>query len=201
MPLLFNANRFAAVKSVTPLEMERLGYGYGYVLYTTTINALTTPTVLTIPHVQDRALIYVDQVFQGELGLAVPDQPTALILQPPAFAAPTRATSTLAIVVENKGRPSGEVQDFEYARKGIFGIVSLGSNNNLTNWTNYKLPMTWEDLRGRLAWQSFVQGIGQKPAFYRGTLTIPDQQPLHTWLLTNGWGRGFVLINGFNLGR
>lgn len=45
-----------------------------------------------------------------------------------------------------------------------------------------------------------VSGPPAVPAFYRGSLVLAGT-PVQTFLLTPGWGRGVVLVNGFNLGR
>jgi len=199
MPLLPNIQRFGVVNSVMATQMERLGYGYGYVLYAKKLTNFTQPTRLHLREMQDRALVYLDSTFQGALGWTEPNDPRELILQPSA----SSSSPMLYILVENKGRCSAEVNGFQYARKGIHGPVRIGDDYNVTGWSNYLLPMTTDDLSKRLSWQPFTARLGQQPVFYRGVLNVPStvQPPLHTFLLTNGWGRGFVMINGFNLGR
>ena len=38
------------------------------------------------------------------------------------------------------------------------------------------------------------------PAFFRGTFSVSGE-PLDTFILMQGWTKGVVYINGFNLGR
>ena len=99
-----------------------------------------------------------------------------------------------------QGRPSGEVADFSFARKGIYGNVTLGVEV-LTSWTMFSLPL--DDYSTVLRSLPFTNVSGptpQVPSFFRGTLSISGPRT-QTFLLTPDWGRGIVIVNGFNLGR
>jgi len=194
-PLFSSLTLFATTTAPLPLSMEQLGYGYGYVLYVTRLFALSKATQLTITAVQDRALVYLDGVYQGVLGWTEPKEPTQLTLTPSGSSNPL-----LQILVENKGRCSGEVEDFSCARKGVTGTVEL-NDKTLTNWTMYHLPM--ESLSTlKINWRPYGgTPVTQMPTFYRGEFVIRDATPRDTFLLTDGWGHGFVVLNGVNLGR
>ncbi|CAF3222216.1 unnamed protein product [Rotaria socialis] len=74
----------------------------------------------------------------------------------------------------------------------------------LVNWTITKLPM--DDKLTKQAstfnWQPIVSNISTvSPSFYRSIFTINMSQPLHSFLCTDSWGHGFIMINSFNLGR
>ncbi len=103
--------------------------------------------------------------------------------------------------MENKGRPSGEVQDFSWARKGIYGQVTLGSQT-LTNWTHYLMPML-NLSASSFEWKKYQGPVAQIPCFYYAEMNVSDSPPLDTFLLTNGWdildnwGHGLVMINGY----
>ena len=77
--------------------------------------------------------------------------------------------------------------------KGITEGVRLG-NQFLFGWTIYTLPL--KDI-------SSLSYDGQKedkvPAFFRGYLDVDE--PADTFLSMEGWGKGIVFVNGFNLGR
>ncbi|MBQ7231409.1 MAG: beta galactosidase jelly roll domain-containing protein, partial [Oscillospiraceae bacterium] len=60
-------------------------------------------------------------------------------------------------------------------------------------WEMVCLPM--EDL-SKLHWSDAAEG----PRFLRGTLRI-DDVPKDTFLRLDGFTKGFVLVNGFNIGR
>ena len=63
----------------------------------------------------------------------------------------------------------------------------------LFSWVVYPLPMT--DLSGL----SFGGDEAEAPAFYEGTFTV--EEPADTFLRTDSFKKGFVVLNGFNLGR
>lgn len=92
--------------------MEQLGQGYGYVLYSTIITDFTSPQVLQISGMQDRALAYVDGVLQGAVGWNQRDPFWQVTLRPSGA-----RTQRIDILVENKGRCSGNLVDFNCARK------------------------------------------------------------------------------------
>jgi len=205
-PLFASLDLFGKVHSSMPIPMESLGYGYGYVLYTTIIESFTEHlSELAIHTVQDRALVYIDGVYEGELGWAVHGTPSSIPIKPIHA---ENISARLDILVENKGRPSGEVQNFDFAHKGINGQVTINGKPLSGNWTHTLLPMTdlasihfhWLPYDSRLSSSNF-------PSFYRGSFNISSTPALHTFLLVEGWdisdtwGHGFVLINGFNIGR
>jgi len=189
--LFENLAIFNYLNAPQPIEMERLGYGYGYVLYITELNNIEKPAQLVIKSLQDRGLVYLDGIFQGILGWAEINEPTSITITP------KRKNPTLQILVENKGRPSGEVVDFKYARKGIYGVVELDTKL-ISTWTMYLLPMD-NIVSSKIPW-NISSKIVNTPTFYRNVIVIPST-PLHTFMLIDGWGKGVVFLNGFNLGR
>jgi len=124
----------------------------------------------------------------------------------------------LDILIENKGRCSGEVKDLGCAPKVSCSLVSVSSQpsqdifagaNSVTlndtalkvsNFTMTKLPVLSNIAGDFLPFQPFSQSF-DVPSFYRGYLTITDASPKHTWLNFIGFGHGFVMINAFNIGR
>ena len=58
--------------------------------------------------------------------------------------------------------------------------------------------MTMDDLSA-LQWKALEQ-LKTVPAFLRGTLRI-DGKPADTFVRLDGFTKGFVMVNGFNLGR
>jgi len=77
-------------------------------------------------------------------------------------------------------------------RKGIVGQVTL-AGSELSGWENYPLPMT--DLSALQFSRSNVKG----PAFLRGQFELSSLGD--TFLDMRGWGKGYVWLNGYNLGR
>ncbi|KAL1438026.1 hypothetical protein MTO96_048481 [Rhipicephalus appendiculatus] len=79
----------------------------------------------------------------------------------------------------------------------------------MTNWTMEGVPLVRDEdidhLDSLLSKHGHATGKGtqvQPPAFFYGTFTLPQgQDPLDTFFDPTGWGKGVVLVNGFNLGR
>jgi beta-galactosidase len=100
--------------------------------------------------------------------------------------------ATLDILVENTGRVNygPRLQD---GQAGITRSVSL-AGRELSGWQVYSLPMSGpEGLKG---WQT---GFTPGPAFHRGTFSIASVAD--TYLDVSKLGKGFVWVNGHNLGR
>ena len=62
------------------------------------------------------------------------------------------------------------------------------------NWTMYPLPLDNVDKIDFT--KSYTEGL---PAFYRFELEVTERAD--TFLELDGWGKGCVFLNGFNLGR
>ena len=173
----------AAVNTEHPRSMETFGQSYGYILYRT---KLTGPAAgqLVIDDLRDYAAIYLNQKLQGTLDRRL-KQTQLTITVPPG-------PVTLDILVENTGRINygAELQD---GQAGITKSVSL-DGHELSGWQVYSLPMISPD--GLKGWQT--KGIAG-PAFHRGTFTLATVAD--TYLDVSKLGKGFVWVNGHNLGR
>ena len=101
-------------------------------------------------------------------------------------------TATLEILVENMGRVNYGIHLLD--KKGILGGVRLGQRYHF-GWEMY--PLTMDDLSG-LVWGE--QSGFEKPTFLRGNLHL-DEQPKDTYIRLDGFTKGFVTVNGFNIGR
>jgi beta-galactosidase len=174
----------AAVSSETIRPMESLGQSYGYILYRT---QLTGPKSgeLTIDEVRQYAQVYINgkpagtverRLKQKSVSITVPEGP-----------------ATLDILVENTGRinfgkrlPDG--------RAGITGSVSF-DGKPLTGWKIFPLPMSTPATLTH--WKS--NGDVSGPAFHHGTFAL--SKPADTYLDTSKLSKGFVWVNGHNLGR
>ena len=77
-------------------------------------------------------------------------------------------------------------------QKGLIGGVTL-NGIPLEGWAQYGLPM--DNLTGL----TFSAQAPDGPAFYRGTFSV--EKPGFTFLDMRGWGKGYVFVNGHNLGR
>ncbi|MGG1555396.1 glycoside hydrolase family 35 protein [Paenibacillus ferrarius] len=178
----------AAVKSRTPLPMEQIGQDYGFIVYSTNVSGPRTGEQLRIQDVHDRALVFLDGVYQGTVE-RWDNRPLPIDI--PAGGA------KLDILVENMGRVNygHRLRD----PKGITTGVRM-NNQFLFDWTMYPLPMdnvtalTFND-----ASTSSQDANAGKPAFYRGEFQVEEKGD--TFLRTDGWKKGVVWVNGWNLGR
>ncbi|CAF0936848.1 unnamed protein product [Rotaria sp. Silwood1] len=199
--LIENLHPFNVLHNIdVPIQFEYLNQSYGYILYSTQLKDFTgLPEPLLLPWMQDRAVVLLDELVQGVIGWTETD-PIALINLHPIKMNPN---PRLDILVENKGRCCGEIPDLGCSFKGMKDKPWLGLKQ-LGNWTITKLPM--DDQLSQQSttfnWQTIPPGTSIiSPSFYRSTFTIDMSKPLHSFLCTDNWGYGFIIINGFNLGR
>lgn len=175
------------VKRVTPVPMEELGQSYGFIVYSTQVSGPRSGESLYIQEVRDRAQVYLDGVYQGTVERW---NPQSLPLQIPAGGA------RLDIVVENMGRVNYGPKLWDH--KGITEGVRL-NNQFLFDWTIYPLPLndtsavTFSDIAGSESSRT------DRPNFYKGEFNVEDLAD--TFVRLDGWGKGVLWINGYNLGR
>lgn len=111
-----------------------------------------------------------------------------------------KSSEPLDILVEQMGR-------INYGRrvigesKGITGDVTL-AGAQLNGWEIYPLPL--DDIKGlpfKPASPAKLETPGAQttPTFYRGSFTLNGTGD--TFLDMRGWGKGYVWVNGRNLGR
>jgi len=173
--------------------MEQLNQGYGYVLYRTILPRSGSHLSIS-GTLQDRGRLYLNGVQQScVLGY---DNLNCSIN--------ANAGDVFDLLIENKGRPSGEVADFTFALKGLWGNASL-NGQILTSWQQFSLPFdNWlfPIINNNLPWTSIPSSHESQPAFYKATFNVnATDGPQHTFLMLPKWGKGFIYINGFNIGR
>ncbi len=166
-----------------PRSMETFRQSYGYILYRKELTGPVTGT-LVVDDVRDYAAVYLNQKLEGTLDRRL--KQTQLAITIPA------GPATLDILVENTGRINvGPL--LQEGQSGITRSVTL-AGRELSGWQVYCLPMNGPDeLKG---WKK--QALGG-PAFHRGTFTIASVAD--TYLDVSALGKGFVWVNGHNLGR
>ena len=171
------------VDSAQPENMEALSQSYGYILYRTKVTG-PQKGELTIDDLRDYAAVYVNKKLAGTLD-------RRLNLKSVAVEIPA-GTATLDILVENTGRINfgPHLSD---GRAGIVGSVQW-NGRGLDAWKMYSLPMDSPD--GIKNWR---KGDVAGPAFHRGTFKL--DKVTDTYLDTSTLTKGFVWLNGHNLGR
>jgi beta-galactosidase len=162
--------------------MEELGFGYGYVVYRTCLNRSYENATILFDSIGDRAQVYVNEQFLGNI--YVNDPPYEV-----RFSA--KEGDSLYVVCENMGRTNFGPKMMR--RKGIVGKCLFNGKIHF-DWQVYPLPMDNLDLL------TFGTESGEEVSrFYRGTLTV--DHPADTFLRLDNFKKGFVTVNGFNIGR
>lgn len=174
------------IETVAPRSMEQAGQGYGYMLYSTILDTSTELSNLRLYKAADRAIAFVD----GKKALTAFDRE----LEEGHEVGPFYGKNMkLDILVENMGRVNyGPMLNWQ--RKGIDGCVFINSRFSQHNWKQYPLPM--DNLEQLDYSAGYEEGI---PAFYR--FEFEAEEVGDTFLDFAGWGKGFVVVNGFQLGR
>lgn len=172
------------VHSAYPLPMEELNQGTGYIYYRSNLGGPRMIKDFRLISVMDRVNLFIN----GQPLMTLYDQE---IPEKQAFQL-TAATNELGVLVENLGRVNYSVK-MNHQHKGIKdGVIVNGAFQS--EWDIYSLPM--DNLDQIDFTGEYVAG---QPSFTRFELKIAEVGD--TFLALPGWGKGFVTINGFNLGR
>lgn len=173
------------VESVQPQSMERLGQSYGYILYHSTLDTEENIERIRLWQANDRANILVGQKPMLTLYDLELQKEHELKLQFPKGEA-------LDILIENMGRVNFGPR-LEHQRKGIDQCVQINGHMH-NNWKQYTLPLDNVDKIDFS--KDYVENT---PSFYRFTFEVDELGD--TFLDFEGWGKGCVFVNGFNIGR
>lgn len=171
---------------VQPQTLEALKQNYGLVQYSHTLTQDVSGE-LNASDIRDYALVFLDDELVGTLDRRFSE--TTL----PVTA---KAGQKIDILVEAMGRVNyGDWVGRD--QKGLFGPVGIKQENGktiaLNGWDHIGLPLNDIDT---LAFSSApIEG----PAFYRGEFDVDERG--FTFFDIRGWGKGYVWVNGHNLGR
>ena len=170
------------IHSDVPKCMESYGEGYGYILYRTTLNRDYNDVPLTFESLGDRAQIYVNDKLAGVL--YVNDDELKINIS-------AKKGDSLAILCENMGRANFGPKMMR--KKGIAGRCLLDGKIHF-NWDVYTLNME------NLDKLQFTGDFDGEPSrFYKGNFEVSGVAD--TFLKLDTFTKGFVVINGFNIGR
>jgi len=178
------------VHTAAPKFMEDIGQDYGYTLYRTVLEGPKSPWKLGIDTVHDRAEIFVDGKKCGVFERWDKEcQDKANLTLPLGHG----ERACLDILVENMGRVNygPKLRD----NKGIRGVRFLNSYH--FGWEMYPLDM--RDLSG-LEYTENEEETHSAPVFLKGELIV-EGAPCDTFLKLDGFTKGFVCVNGKNIGR
>lgn len=180
------------VRAAAPPTFEELGLDAGLVLYESRPIVPRGGATLTIRGLRDRALVFVD----GRRVAVLDAEQAAVGVPLPGDGREVR----LEVLVENQGRINygpllGE-------GKGILGGVQL-DRRLVQRWSARPLPLeewdaaTLEVLGAGAPTEASAPGAADGLA----TATLHVDDPADAFLAFPGFGKGFVWVNGFLLGR
>ena len=169
------------VYSDVPRNMERYGQGYGYIAYRTVLGRDYNDTKLSFESLGDRAQIYINKELTDIL--YINDRLETRIT--------AKAGDVLTVLCENMGRANFGSKMMR--KKGIAGRCLLGDKIHF-NWDVYTLPM---DNLDKLSFTD--EEIEEKSVFYKGSFVIDEA--FDTFLKLDNFTKGFVTVNGYNIGR
>lgn len=173
------------IEDTFPICMEKCEQNYGYILYHSPLRKEKGIERIRLWGANDRANLFVDKkplvtLYDREL------------LEEAKVTAEFESGAPLDILIENMGRVNfGPMM--ERQRKGLEGCVQINGHMHY-NWTMYPLPLD------NLEKLDFTKGYTEAlPAFHKFTVDV--EEVADTFLALEGWGKGCVFLNGFNLGR
>lgn len=172
------------IKSPYPLTMEEVGQNYGYILYSTVMPRGMESDRLYIDGLADRAIVFVD----GEK-LCVFDRNE---LAPEIWIDTLGKEKKLDILVENRGRINYGKEIYD--RKGVTAVRHGDA-------TLFGFEIRSFEMKS-VSSLSFTEAGCEKtdmPVFCSGC--FDTEKPCDTFVKIDGATRGFIEINGRNIGR
>lgn len=174
------------IVSKYPKTMEALDQQYGYTLYRSHVNKDSDEEFYRVIDASDRIHFFLNEdklatQYQEDIGEKI-------------YAYPKEGTNQLDVLVENMGRVNyGHKLLADTQQKGIrTGVMS--DLHFITDWEQYKLEFTKPlSLDFDKAWKE------NSPSFYQYSFII--DAPKDAYINTELFGKGIVLVNGFNIGR
>jgi len=171
----------AIVQSKQPKTFEDLGQNYGFVVYQTQIKSSGTKT-LQFDGLHDYGIVFLNGREIGRLDRRLQQKSIEIT-----------GSGSLEIVVEAHARINFGHQ-LESEREGIVGPVKL-DGVELTDWVQRCYPLDTPPVAGPMGGEY----IPRAPYVYEGNFKI--RQAGDTFLDMSAWTKGYVWVNGHNLGR
>lgn len=184
---IFDAAKLLAklVHSAAPQFMEDIGQYYGFTLYSTTVDGPRDEAEIKFDSVHDRAVVFIDGKYRGYYERTREGEPVRFSLE-------KGENCRIDILCENMGRVNYGPKIMD--RKGVKGV-----RFNLQyhfGWDMYPLPLD----NISLIEYKHESGDVKTASFLKGTLKI-EGEPHDTFMRLDGFTKGVVFVNGFNIGR
>ena len=178
----------AAKQTENIQPMEFFNQGWGSILYRKQIPTCDHKQKLIIKDVHDWAIVSIDGKIVGKLDRRRGESTIELPV--------LKDKARLDILVEGMGRVNyGEAI---IDRKGITDKVLLSdgkTETDLKSWSVYNFPVDYNFQ----ASQKFTSKKANGSAWYKASFNLTETG--YTYLNMSSWGKGFVWVNGHNLGR
>ncbi len=170
-------------------SMEHFGQSLGYILYRTKIEGIIDPKNLVFGTVADRMHVYFNGIHRATIYRNDEKQYIEC-------ADWLENGGTLDLLVENMGRLRSLPELLLGDRKGILDYVYVHASCRqfLSDWEIYTLPM---DALDKL--ENNPNEQPDLPTFYRGSFKASEKKDC--FIHPDGFTKGFIVVNGFNLGR
>ncbi|MBO7596557.1 MAG: beta-galactosidase [Bacteroidales bacterium] len=176
-----------AIETEDIKPMEKFNQGWGSILYRKQLDAnVNKGTEVKITEVHDYALVFVNGNKIAELDRRKGE--FSFVLNEDL-----KQGDILDIYIEALGRVNFDKSIHD--RKGITESVTIGGTE-LKNWQVFLLPLDYNFALNKK--YSAVKSTN-KPAYYKGEFTLDKAED--TFLDFSTWGKGFVWVNGYALGR
>ena len=169
------------IHSDVPLCMEKYGQGYGYIAYRTKLNRDYDDVSLSFESLGDRAQIYINDEL---IGIVYINEELEIDIT-------AKKGDILTVLCENMGRANFGPKMMR--KKGIDGRCLLGGKIHFS-WDVYPL---WMNNLERVEYSAEMPK--EKSVFLKGKFNIDE--PCDTFIKLDIFTKGFVTVNGFNLGR
>lgn len=167
-------------------SMEECEQDYGFILYRTQVKGPWKNCNMSFMEMHDRAQVFVNNEYKGTIYRNDEEKKITLDF--------TEEVNTLDILVENMGRINygPYLKDF----KGISENVRLDYQFHY-GWEIYPIPLNnIESIAFNENTKKQSNGI---PTFYKGSFNVEEVGD--TFAMIDGFTKGVVFINGFNIGR
>lgn len=175
-------------KDDIPYNMEHYDQDYGYILYRCEIKTEQPIALLALKNINDRCHVYFNGIYRG----TVDRNMERTCIEPDGW---MDKGGVLELLVENQGRINFGPAMLHGDRKGICDLVYVwgkqGPRQLLCDWDIYTLPM--KELE-KLSYTG-----DRLPAFFSGCFKAQPKKDCFVHL--DNFTKGFVVVNGFNLGR
>ena len=191
------------VCSLYPLTMEEAGQNTGYIVYRSRLKDWEEAGEIIFEQCADRVQTFADgkklfTAFDKEICSEGKGIWPITFREGKKWKVSSKKGAVLDFLIENMGRVNFG-HSLEDQRKGIGKGVLINGWRHF-GWEIYRLPLDETQipvLKDKGRWQK--ECSTQNPAFFKFDFEIDEA--CDTFLDFDGWGKGCVWVNGFNIGR